>query len=312
MNKNSLEIFMAYSHKDQEIRNRLDQHLTLLKRKDLINTWYDGLIEPGKEWDFLIKEKLDASDIIILLVSIDFIYSNYSYNVEMLRAIERHEKGEVKVIPILVSYCPWQDSPFAKLQILPRDATPIKSWNDTDEILYKISEEIKQIVQSEIEKRDIKINNYHHEIAILDDRIKELQARIQEEESKFQKLNQRIKFLESNKQREEADEYFFRLKSISEYMEASSRLAAEMKYNTHDENFYYSFILHLHPNSSGEITFDMLRAASERKIYEDAVLMQNLKEALDKTIKDFTKWVEHLSIRQENHINFPPGVNKEK
>ena len=158
-------MFIAYSRNDADIRNRIDAHLTPMKKNNLIETWYDGLIVPGEVWNDEIKKYLEISDIILLLISIDFIASDYCYNVEMERALKRHDNAEAVVIPILVSHCDWKETPISKLQILPRKGLPVSSWNDKDEILTTIAHEIKRIVNKLNTDRKEIINKYTKDIA---------------------------------------------------------------------------------------------------------------------------------------------------
>jgi hypothetical protein len=98
----SLEIFYSYAHEDERLRKALDKHLSLLKRDGLISDWYDHKITAGKEWASEILTHLDSAQIILSLVSPDFIASDYCYSVEMQRAMERHELGDACVIPIIL------------------------------------------------------------------------------------------------------------------------------------------------------------------------------------------------------------------
>jgi hypothetical protein len=119
MSTTPVTIFYSYSHKDEELKDQLETHLALLSRKGLI-TWHDRRIIPGQKWDTAIDSHLDESDIVILLVSADFIASDYCYGKEVVRAMERHERNEAKVIPVIVRAVDWIDAPFGRLQVLPR------------------------------------------------------------------------------------------------------------------------------------------------------------------------------------------------
>jgi hypothetical protein len=145
--KPSIDIFFSYSHKDEELRNELAAHLSVLRRQGIIREWHDRKIVAGEEWNGKIGANLDAAGIILLLVSSDFLYSNSCYDVEMTRALERHEKGEARVIPIIVRACEWQDAPFSKLQALPKDAKPVKSWQDRDEAWKDVATGIRRAVE---------------------------------------------------------------------------------------------------------------------------------------------------------------------
>jgi TIR domain len=98
----SVSIFFCYAHEDEALLNKLKTHLFPLQRAGLVDVWYDRDISAGTEWEREISQHLDAAQIILLLVSPDFMYSEYCYGVEMKRALERHQRGETRVIPIIV------------------------------------------------------------------------------------------------------------------------------------------------------------------------------------------------------------------
>ena len=149
MNDILLNVFFAYSRKDTILRERLDVHLSALKRKDFIDTWYDGQIDAGKEWEMEINNNLSKADIILLLISADFIASDYCFKVEMKKAITRHERGDAVVIPILLKPCDWKDLPFSKIQALPQNGKHItsKHWKDDDHALTEIAQSVRGIVE---------------------------------------------------------------------------------------------------------------------------------------------------------------------
>jgi hypothetical protein len=131
-------VFFSYSHKDEELRDRLETHLATLKRQGQIDTWHDRRILGGDEFDGHISEHLEQADIILLLVSPDFLASNYCCDREMLRAMERHHAGQARVIPIILRHCDWHSTPLGKLQAAPRDGKPVQSWPDYDEALLDV------------------------------------------------------------------------------------------------------------------------------------------------------------------------------
>jgi len=141
-----VKIFFCYAHEDEALLNKLKTHLKPLQRKGLIDVWYDRDISAGTVWEQQIKEQLNIAQIILLLVSPDFMDSDYCYGIEMQRALERHELGEARVIPIILRHVYWQDV-LGDLQALPTDAKPIKSWSDLDEALYNVAEGIRTVVK---------------------------------------------------------------------------------------------------------------------------------------------------------------------
>ncbi len=143
----SISIFISYSHRDDEWRQELDIHLSSLRRQGVISVWHDRWILAGKEWAREINHNLNDADLILLLISPDFINSDYCYDIEMKRAVERHDAGEAVVIPIILRSCDWKDAPFGKLQALPRDAKPIKSAADRDEAFTEVVAGIRGAVE---------------------------------------------------------------------------------------------------------------------------------------------------------------------
>lgn len=142
-----LRVFLSYSHKDESLRNELETHLKLMQHLRLIATWHDRLIEAGDEWKNKIDENLELAEIILLLVSADFIASDYCVEKEMKRALERDEKGEARVIPVIVRDVDWTDAPFSKLQALPANGRAVTIWDDKDSAWRSVSEGVKKVAQ---------------------------------------------------------------------------------------------------------------------------------------------------------------------
>lgn len=141
-------IFFSYSHKDEVLRNELEAHLALLKHEGLVESWHDRRIVAGDELDETIFGQLEAANIILLLVSSDFMSSNYCYSREMMRAMERHQTQEARVIPVILRHCDWTNAPFGKLMAVPRDAKPVTSWPDRDEAFADVAKQVRQAVES--------------------------------------------------------------------------------------------------------------------------------------------------------------------
>jgi hypothetical protein len=139
-----IKVFISYSHKDEDLRDELDAHLKSLQRQKLIETWHDRAISPGEEWRVKIDEELELADIILLLVSADFMASDYCYEKELERALERHKKKEARLIPIIVRAVNWEGSPFAELQALPKDGLAVTLWPDRDAAWRSVVEGIKK------------------------------------------------------------------------------------------------------------------------------------------------------------------------
>ena len=143
----AVNIFFCYAHEDEAYLNKLKAYLRPLQRQELIAVWYDRDISAGSEWEQEISERLNEAKIILLLVSPDFMNSDYCYSVEMKRALERHQRKEARVIPVIVRPIYWQGV-LGKLQALPTDAKPVvdRSWHTLDEVLYDVAEGIRKVV----------------------------------------------------------------------------------------------------------------------------------------------------------------------
>jgi TIR domain len=146
LSRPSIKLFISYAHPDEDLRLELDDHLSNLQRQRIITGWHDRRIEPGQEWADQIDNALNEAQIILLLISARFMASDYCYAKEMARAIERHEAGEAVVIPVILGACDWQDAPFSKLQALPKDAKPIKNWNDRDEAWLDVVRGLRRVI----------------------------------------------------------------------------------------------------------------------------------------------------------------------
>jgi len=143
-----VKIFCSYAHEDQLFARQLKKHFALLERLYPWFFWTDTEISAGEEWEQTIQEHLNTAQIILLLISPDFMASDYCYSKEMKRAMERHEQKEARVIPILIRpVALWEKAPFGKLHVLPEDGKPItdRYWHTTDDAL---SEVVKKITQA--------------------------------------------------------------------------------------------------------------------------------------------------------------------
>lgn len=141
------KIFMSYSHKDESLRDELETHLSLLKHQGLISTWHDRKILAGDEFGSEIDENLEDSEIILLLVSPYFLASDYCYDIEMKRALERHHYGEARVIPIILEHCDWHSAPFGKLTALPKDGRPVTDYPNQHKAFTEIARGIRKAIE---------------------------------------------------------------------------------------------------------------------------------------------------------------------
>ncbi|MET0650724.1 MAG: COR domain-containing protein [Pyrinomonadaceae bacterium] len=141
-------VFFSYSHKDEWLRDELETHLKLLQRQGIISTWHDRKLLPGGGWGDEIDSRLERAKIILLLVSSDFLASDYCWDKEVRRAVERHEAREATVIPILLRSCDWKGAPFEKIKGLPRDMTPVMSFEHRDAAWTAIAASIREVAEN--------------------------------------------------------------------------------------------------------------------------------------------------------------------
>ncbi len=147
-----VKIFLSYAHEDESMKEQLDRHLIMLKRSGKVEVWQDRKIMAGDEWDTAIKTEFDTSDIILLLISVDFNNSKYIWEKELSSALKRHESGDARVIPIILRTCEWSDMPYSKLQALPTGAKPVSTFMDKDEAYTDIAKQIRSVVNYMREK----------------------------------------------------------------------------------------------------------------------------------------------------------------
>ena len=141
-------LFYSYAHEDERHLNQLQKHLNVLVTDRLMSDWYDRDIPPGDEWDRQIDERIRSADIILLIVSPSFLASEYIREKELKIALERHEAGEARVIPVILEECLWKNrAAFKKLQALPTRAKPVRSWVPHRNGWYDVAEKLEEIVE---------------------------------------------------------------------------------------------------------------------------------------------------------------------
>jgi internalin A len=141
----AVRLFYSYSSKDEQFKTELETHLSLLKREGKLATWHMKRIVPGTEWDKTIDENLKSADIILLMISSDFLASDYIWDVEVKQAMAQHESGKSHVIPVFVRDCSWTSAPFGKLQGVPKGKA-VKLSPDRDTAWREVSDWIRKIV----------------------------------------------------------------------------------------------------------------------------------------------------------------------
>lgn len=158
--KQAIKVFISYSHKDEKLLFQLHNHLDALERQRLITIRHDRGITAGQEWKSIIEKNITDADIILFLVSPDFISSEYCYDVELQLAMKRHENNEARVIPIILRPVDWQNTPIGNLQSLPKDGKPIINWKNRDEAFLDITNGVRLVAQELINSTNEKSIHY--------------------------------------------------------------------------------------------------------------------------------------------------------
>jgi hypothetical protein len=143
-----IKVFFSYSHKDSAQAQEFLTHMTMLKKNKSIECWYDREMNPGQDVDHTIQYELNSADLLIALVSANYLDSYYCYEKEMKSAMRRRAKKQADVIPIILSPCDWKDSIFKGLLASPRDGKPISSWEDSNEAYLDAVTSIKKVLQT--------------------------------------------------------------------------------------------------------------------------------------------------------------------
>ena len=151
--KEGVQVFFSYAHEDEDLRIALGKHLSVLEREGLVTTWHDRMIPPGKEWKGEIDSNLDNAGVILLLVSSDFINSDYCYDIELKRALEHHENRNAIVVPVILRPVVWHRTLFSKLQPLPKDGRPVTEYQNRDSAFVEITEGVRSAIGSYLSER---------------------------------------------------------------------------------------------------------------------------------------------------------------
>jgi hypothetical protein len=142
-----VKLYVNYSHKDENLLDELEKHISVLKRQGTIEAWNDRMILPGEVWKGGISAHLEEADIILLLVSADFLASGYCDSVEMRRALQRQASGEARVIPVILRDVSWKRAPFGHLQALPGNEVAVTSWQNRDSAWRSVSDGIQEAAE---------------------------------------------------------------------------------------------------------------------------------------------------------------------
>ncbi len=151
-----VKLFVSYSHKDRELCDELQKHLTPLRLANLIEDWHDKEILPGDAWDNEIRKHLQSADIVVFLLSADFLSSTYIYENEIKVAFEKHHNGEIVIVPVMVRKCDIEMTGFDLIQGLPRDLVPVVSskWHSRDDAYFEVVSGLKKIIVNLRDKKE--------------------------------------------------------------------------------------------------------------------------------------------------------------
>jgi CheY-like chemotaxis protein len=157
-----VSLFYSYAHEDEALRDELRGHLKILERRGLLSSWYDREITPGQDWHAKIDAQLQMADLVLLLVSKDFIDSDYIFGNELTVAMQRHKAGLATVVPVIVRAIDIEAEdreafPFLELQGLPTDMRPVTSWPNRDEAWTNVAKGLRATVKVIHEKKAAKL-----------------------------------------------------------------------------------------------------------------------------------------------------------
>jgi len=163
-----VKVFYSYAHDDAPLLEKLKKQLAGSERRKLISEWYDGEISPGTKWSEEIAKNIDSADLILLLISPDFIDSDYCNDVEVKKAIERHEEGTARVIPVILRPVNWIELPFSNLQVLPSGARPVTTWPNQDEAFLDIAKGIEAAIKQLNSETNTSSNSHPSPLAYIE------------------------------------------------------------------------------------------------------------------------------------------------
>jgi hypothetical protein len=143
-----IDVFISYSHQDKALCEELCKYLSMLRRQGLIRDWYDRGILPGDEWAQKISDRLNTAGLILLLISADFIASDYCYDIETKAALERRASGKAAVVPILLRESDWKHPPLGDLEPLPKDFKPIEGRVPLSAAFTEVATGIRELIES--------------------------------------------------------------------------------------------------------------------------------------------------------------------
>ncbi len=147
-----LSLAISYAHEDEQRVDCLKKHLSSFRRQGLIDLWYDRYIDAGSDFKSEIGKNFNSADIVLLMISSDFIHSDFCYEIEMENALGRSEKGDAIVIPVILRPCNWEELPFGKLMAVPKDGIAISTFENSDEAYLEVVLAVKDAANKLLQK----------------------------------------------------------------------------------------------------------------------------------------------------------------
>ncbi|MDA1015202.1 MAG: toll/interleukin-1 receptor domain-containing protein [Planctomycetota bacterium] len=141
------DVFVSYAHLDEAYWPDLEVQLKILKRKGYLDWWIDKKLIPGDEWEPKILDALRNADLILLVVSPYFLASDFGWEVELAEAIQRHDEGKARVVPIFLQVCDASQTPIDQLQGVPNRDKPVLKWGNRQEAWTVVAQGIQAAVQ---------------------------------------------------------------------------------------------------------------------------------------------------------------------
>lgn len=146
-------VFYSYAREDAKLLDEFSSHLASMKRENWIEEWFDGDILPGHSWSEHIKDRLRRADIIVFLVSADFIRSEYCWMTELQFALRARKQGVVEVVPVIIRPVDWRRTPLGELHALPSEAKPVTEWVLRDTAWTNVAEGMRRLVVGITQRR---------------------------------------------------------------------------------------------------------------------------------------------------------------
>lgn len=142
-----MEIYISYSRADDRMKRSLLTHLAALRRRGFVEIWDDNNIVAGKDWRSIIDDRLHRADIIVALISPNYLASDWCMEIEAPVAVRRAEGGEARLIPVLLKKCDWHYSVFSKFSVLPKNSKPINEWSKREKAYYEVASGVMGAVE---------------------------------------------------------------------------------------------------------------------------------------------------------------------